>query len=184
MRATSEVARQASVAECRSSAAALVEQLQARHGIEELRALADADIATIRLQSRAQVEAVRAETERRSTARRDALEHELEEWQASVAREEVAVQERVTAFEAEVARFFERLMAGTDPAAFATLASQIPESPAFDRASLTAVAPPEGDKSAGRGAGPAAMWREDEPETPPDNWWLDSTTAINKRSNH
>ena len=69
-------------------------------------------------------------------------------------------------------------------AAFATLASQLPESPAFDRASLTAVAPPEGDKSAGRGAGPAAMWREDEPETPPDHWWLDSPTAINKRSNH
>jgi hypothetical protein len=184
MRSTSQMARQASLAECKSAAAALVEQLQARHGIEDLRATTDADIATIRLQSRAQVEAVRAETQRRSAERRDTLEQELEELDASVGREEAAVQQRVTAFEGEIARFFERLMEGSDPTAFARMASQIPDSPTFDRATLTAVAPVGSDAIAGNGSGHEAASSKATPETPPDHWWLDSPSAINKRSNH
>lgn len=181
MRSTADTAREAALAECRSAAQARTEQLQAQTelGAIDLRAAAESDVATIGDQSKAQMVAVRAETERRVSLRRDALGHELEELNAAVAREEATVQERVTAYEGEVSRFFERLLEGADPAAFAATASQIPDAPTFDRDLTTLTA----DLHTGRNeaSGGESGSNGTKPEDLPDHWWLDSPTKLAAR---
>jgi hypothetical protein len=81
---------------------------------------------------------VREETEQKITDRKARLETEIEDHAAVIEREIEAVTATVAGFEAEMASFFERLLAEDDPTAFATMAENLPEPPSFD--DLTAVA--------------------------------------------
>ena len=145
MSSIAETGRQASIDQCRAEAKAYVEALtsQTADEAEVMKQAAEADVATIQERSVAQVERVRAETEERIARRRELLEQQLAEYNSGIEQEVERVQERVTAFQNEVARFFERLLQGADPTAFADMASQMPSPPNFDPERVAPVKEPE-----------------------------------------
>jgi hypothetical protein len=134
MGSIAETVRQVSIDQCRADAKAYVEALGSQTADEAgtIKEAAEADVDTIRERSKAQVERVHAETEQRIARRRELLEQQLQECNASIEQEVERVQERVTAFQSDVALFFDRLLQGADPTAFADMASQMPSPPHFD----------------------------------------------------
>ena len=133
MRSSAESSQLSDVEQCQADAKAYVEQLHLRtlDESQELRQEAEADVATIRERSRVRVERVRQETEQRLSRRRELLDQELAEFHAAIELEIESVQERVEAFQTEVSQFFEQLLQGADPTVFATMASKMPDPPAF-----------------------------------------------------
>jgi hypothetical protein len=184
MRATAETARQATLEQCKADATAYVDQLHARTEDEtkDLRKAADEDVATIRERSKARIERIRAETEARIASRRELLEQELQEYNAAIQLEIERVQERVSAFEAEISLFFEQLLQGGDPTTFAAMASQAPDPPMFNELDRQALASELRAKreAAARGAeGDAATEGSNgQKEELPDFWWLDSPAKL------
>ena len=67
-----------------------------------------------------------------SAAARPSSSGEVEEHAAAIERASSASRRRVAAFEAEMADFFERLLAEDDPTRFAAMAESLPEPPSFD----------------------------------------------------
>ena len=136
MRSTAETARQATIDQCQADAKAYVEKLHARTDDEaaSLRKGAEADVSAIRDWSKAEVERIRVETEQRISRRRELLEQELLEYNSAIELEIERVDKRVTAFEGEVAQFFEQLLQEPDPTIFASMAAQMPDPPAFSEA--------------------------------------------------
>jgi hypothetical protein len=134
MRSAAETGKQASIDRCRSDAEAYVEHLQARTSDDAgaMRSASESDVSTIRERSKAEVERVRVETEQRIARRMELLEQQLAETDAALQREVELVQERVAAFQDEVAQFFAKLPEGGDPTAFANMASRMPNPPDFD----------------------------------------------------
>jgi len=142
MQAAAESAREDSIARFAADAKAFVEQIHARSTEEsaDLRRTADIDINQIRDWSKAEIARIREETEERIADRRSRLERETETHAAQIEHEIERVQGRVADFEAEMARFFERLLAEDDPTRFAALAENLPEPPSFDVAEALAEA--------------------------------------------
>jgi hypothetical protein len=143
MRSTAETARQGTVEQCQADAKAYTEQLHSRTDDEaaSLRKAAEADVSAIRDWSKAEMERIRVETEQRIARRRELLEQELQEYNAAIELEIERVQKRVSAFEGEVAQFFEQLLQEADPTVFASMAAQMPDPPVFsvsDRSGSTA----------------------------------------------
>jgi len=143
MRSTAETARQGTVEQCQADAKAYTEQLHSRTDDEaaSLRKAAEADVSAIRDWSKAEMERIRVETEQRIARRRELLEQELQEYNAASELEIERVQKRVSAFEGEVAQFFEQLLQEADPTVFASMAAQMPDPPVFsvsDRSGSTA----------------------------------------------
>ena len=134
MQAAAESSRAATLEQFQGEAKAHVEQVHARSADEaaELRKGADDDIVTIRDWSKAELARIREETERKITTRKSDLDVELEEHAARIEREIERVQSRVAGFEAEMDKFFERLLNEDDPAEFAAMAENLPEPPPFD----------------------------------------------------
>jgi hypothetical protein len=142
MRSTAETARQGTIEQCQADAKAYTEKLHARTDDEaaSLRKAAEADVSAIRDWSKAEMERIRVETEQRISRRRELLEQELQEYNSAIELEIERVQKRVTAFEEEVAHFFEQLSQEADPTVFASMAAQMPDPPEFtdsDRGSIT-----------------------------------------------
>lgn len=142
MRSTAETARQGTIEQCQADAKAYTEKLHARTDDEaaSLRKAAEADVSAIRDWSKAEMERIRVETEQRISRRRELLEQELQEYNSAIELEIERVQKRVTAFEAEVAQFFEQLRQESDPTVFASMAAQMPDPPEFsasERGSIT-----------------------------------------------
>ena len=182
MRATAETARQATIDQCQSDAQTYTEHLRARKNGDSasLHAAASADVGTIREWSKAEAERIRIEMEERIARRNVELEEELKEYRSAAEIEIQHVGERVAAFEAEVAAFFEKLLQGNDPTAFATMAALVPDPPAFnapDPAALVqAIRAGTGTtKPAASSAATAA------PEEVTDHWWMDSPAALAAR---
>jgi len=150
MRSTAETAKLASIERCGADAKAYVEQIQARTADEAgaMRSASEADIATIRGRSKAQVERVSVETEQRIARRMELLQQELAESNAAIELEVKSVQERVTAFENEVTRFFDLLPEVADPTVFANMASQMPSPPDFEPKRETSAKELEGKSRA------------------------------------
>jgi uncharacterized protein (DUF885 family) len=125
--------RQATIDQCQSDAKAYTEHLRAgtNGGAAALHRAAVADVSTIREQSKAAAERIRIETAERISRRNRRLERELQEYDSVIETEIHRVGEQVEAFEAEVAQFFEQLVQGTDPVSFLTIATRLPNPPAF-----------------------------------------------------
>ena len=134
MRSAAETAKLASIERCGADAKAYVEALSSQTADEAgaIKQAAEADVATIRERAKARVERVRAESQQRIARRRELLEQQLQEYNSDIELEVERVQERVTAFQNEVARVFDQLPQGADPTAFATMASQMPSPPDFE----------------------------------------------------
>jgi hypothetical protein len=134
MRATAESARQATIDQCHADAKAYTEKLHARTDDEaaSLRKAAEADVSAIRDWSKAEVERIRVETEQRIARRRELLEQELQEYNSAIELEIGRVEKRISAFEEEVASFFQNLLNEADPTIFASMAAQMPDPPSFE----------------------------------------------------
>jgi hypothetical protein len=134
MQAAAESARADTLARFAAEAKTHIEAIHAATATEatDLRKLADDDVAAIRDWSKAEIARIREETEDRIAHRKTALDHEVEAHAAEIEARIDLVQKRVTAFEAEMATFFDRLMAEEDPTRFAAMAESLPEPPPFD----------------------------------------------------
>ena len=95
----------------------------------ELRKQADEDISGIRDWSKSEVARIKAETDERIETRRNELTTQTERHEANVEYQVQQVQATVAAFEADMDRFFDELLAENDPARVAALAEQAPEPP-------------------------------------------------------
>ncbi|MGZ6266766.1 MAG: hypothetical protein ACXWN4_07665 [Candidatus Limnocylindrales bacterium] len=133
MRTTAEAERLATIERCQANAKAYIEHLNSQTNADaaSLQQAAVADISAIREGSRSTVERTRKETERRILERQELMEQELQECAAAAESEAERVQQRVRAYEEELARSFEQLAQITDPTDFANLASEMPGAPAF-----------------------------------------------------
>ncbi len=162
MRATAEAARDGTLERCRSEAGEFIERLQSDDRGKRVRKEADADVTTIRDQARTLLETVRADTEQRITARRDALTEELAQLDARLQADLAAVESIVAQYEKTVAEFFDRMLADGDAANVARMAASMPDLPDFSQAT----------------SGAAAMTVGPDGAAPPDHWWLDAPTTL------
>ena len=142
MQAAAEEARTRTLGQFEADAKGYIEQIHGRSSAATagLRRHADDDVAGVREWSKVEIARIREETETRITARKAQLEAEIETQTAQIEREVQIVQGRVSEFEAEMAAFFERLLAEDDPTRIATMAERLPEPPSFDTVSEYAAA--------------------------------------------
>lgn len=145
MQAAAEDARGRALGQLQAEAKTHIEAIHGRSSTEAaaLRRKADDDVAGVREWSKAEIARIREETESKITARKALLETEIEQSAAVIEREIEAVQKTVADFEAEMAAFFERLLAEEDPTRFATMAENLPEPPSFEGLVVEAVVAPE-----------------------------------------
>ena len=134
MQTAAEAARADVLEKFNADAKAHIENIHASTADEatQLRKRADEDVASIREWSKTEIAHIREETDERIAHRKDVLEREVEAHAAQIEARIEHVQSRVTGFEAEMAAFFERLLAEEDPTRFAAMAETLPEPPAFD----------------------------------------------------
>ena len=134
MQTAAEAARADVLEKFNADAKAHIEGIHASTADEatQLRKRADDDVASIREWSKTEIAHIREETDERIAHRKDVLEREVEAHAAEIEARIEHVQERVTRFEAEMAAFFERLLAEDDPTRFAAMAETLPEPPSFD----------------------------------------------------
>src|SRR5689334_6145605 len=134
MQTAAESARADVLEKFNADAKAHIEGIHASTADEatQLRKRADEDVASIREWSKAEIAHIREETDERIAHRKEVLEREVEAHAAQIEARIEHVQSRVTGFEAEMAAFFERLLAEEDPTRFAAMAETLPEPPAFD----------------------------------------------------
>jgi hypothetical protein len=158
MREAAIASRQETTSQLQAEATARVEAIRSGSTEESatLRKRVDDDIAGIREWSKIEMARIRAETEHRIEERRADAIAESQRHLSEVEELVLQVQSTVTAFEADMDRFFEELLAESDPARLATLAEQAPEPP-----DLTSELPATGSKAdahddAGAAAEPGA----------------------------
>jgi hypothetical protein len=168
MSSTAQAAKIEVIERCREDAGVYVEQARAR-SLEEaggLRNAADADIALLQAQADAQIESLRVETEARVARRHEMLQQQLAHLDPAADVEATRVQERVAAFQDELARLFEQLMQTGDPVAFAELASRMPSPPVFGAEPEPRVDVPERAAEAIRSEPPAGIAPTSAPVAP------------------
>jgi hypothetical protein len=134
MQGAAETARADTLARYSADAKTFMEGIHASTSMEatDLRKQADDDVAAIREWSKAEIARIREETDERISHRKAGLEREIDAHAASIEGRIERVQRRVDAFEAEMAAFFERLIAEEDATRFAAMAESLPEPPPFD----------------------------------------------------
>jgi hypothetical protein len=131
MREAAVSSRAETTTRLQSEATTRVEEIR-NSGTEEAAALrkrVDEDIASIRDWSKGEMARIRQETEARIESRRTEAIAENEAHTARIEKLVEQVQGRVDAYEAEMDRFFENLLAENDPTRLAALAGQAPEPP-------------------------------------------------------
>jgi hypothetical protein len=168
MSSTAQAAKIEVIERCREDAGVYVEQARARF-VEEaggLRNVADADIALLQAQADAQIESLRVETEARVARRHEMLQQQLAHLDPAADVEATRVQERVAAFQDELAKLFEQLMQTGDPVAFAELASRMPSPPVFGAEPEPRVDVPERAAEAIRSGPPAGIAPTSAPVAP------------------
>jgi hypothetical protein len=133
MQTAAEESRALALSQLQAEAKTHIEQIHARSSTEsaDLRRAADDDVASVREWSKAEIARIREETESKISDRKSRLETEIEHHAAVIEREIEALQGTVAGFEADMATFFERLLAEEDPTQFATMAERLPEPPSF-----------------------------------------------------
>jgi hypothetical protein len=134
MQTAAEEARGIALSQLQAEAKSHVEQIHGRSSTEaaNLRRQADDDVAAVREWSKAEIARIREETEAKISERKGQLESQIENHAAVIEREIESVQATVAGFEADMAAFFERLLAEEDPTQFATMAENLPEPPSFE----------------------------------------------------
>jgi len=131
MREAALASRSETTTRLQAEASARIEAIRASstHEAAALRKRVDEDIAGIREWSKVEMARIRAETEHRIESRRAEAIAESQRHLSEVEELVVQVQGTVNAFEADMDRFFEQLLAESDPARLAALAEQAPDPP-------------------------------------------------------
>ena len=134
MQSAAESARADSIERLSLEAKTTIEAIHADSASEatDLRKRCDDDVAAVREWSKTEIARIREETDERIVHRKNKLERQIEEHAAEIEARIERVQARVTAFETEMAAFFERLLGEDDPTRFAAMAESLPEPPSFD----------------------------------------------------
>jgi len=134
MQTAAEEARGLALSQLQAEAKNHIEQIHARSSTEaaNLRRQADDDVAAVREWSKSEIARIREDTEAKISERKGQLESQIENHAAVIEREIESVQSTVAGFEADMAAFFERLLAEDDPTQFATMAENLPEPPSFE----------------------------------------------------
>ena len=170
MQTAAEEARGIALSQLQAEAKSHVEQIHARSSTEaaNLRRQADDDVAAVREWSKAEIARIREDTEAKISERKGQLESQIENHAAVIEREIEAVQSTVAGFEADMAAFFERLLAEEDPTQFATMAENLPEPPSFESLVDTddePVAADDADDAVAEAVADVAVEPVEEPES-------------------
>jgi hypothetical protein len=162
MQIAAETSRDETMARFASEAKTAVEEIRAASADEAaaLRRGADDDVAAVREWSKGEIARIREETEARIAARKGALDGEIEEHAAVIEARVERVGATVSAFETEMAEFFERVLAEQDPTRIATMAEAMPEPPdlAYIAASITEATVTSFEAAPGPLADESASW--------------------------
>jgi hypothetical protein len=131
MQAAAEQNRDAVMAQFRSDSKTFLESVTERAGVEanELRRVADEDLAAIREWSKAEIARIKAESDERVAERRSDLNRQLEEHTSLVELQMQKLRARIQGFEDEMERFFAKVNSEQDPRALAATAQGMPEPP-------------------------------------------------------
>jgi hypothetical protein len=105
---------------------------------EELRRLAEDDVARIKASSRAEIERIRRDADRRTDERRKNLEAYLAKHESIIATEIEGVGTAIRGYHAALDRFFDDFTSSTDPADIARRAGSLPAPPDLDEVRATA----------------------------------------------
>ena len=105
---------------------------------EELRRLAEEDVAQIKASSRTEIERIRRDSERRTDERRKNLEVYLAKHESILATEIDGVDTAIRGYRAALDRFFDEFTSSTDPADIAGRAGSLPAPPDLDEVRATA----------------------------------------------
>ena len=183
MRSVAEEARETNLAELRAAVDARVGDLErdASARAEDLRRQAELDVAAIADWQRSEIERIAGEAETKTTTRRQQLEQQIADHQASSEAQVAATRTRLAEHERELRTFFSQLSEIKEPAAFVAAAERMPRPPQLDTgAPAAAVAPRRtldarlAELGVDRDAAPAPAWPESPaqradapPATPP-----------------
>ena len=131
MRGAAERERERISGEVDAATEAHVEKIRGRAATEaaELRRLAEEDIDGIHVWSKEEIVRIREETEQKIGTRREELQSYLIRHAAIIDGEVGHVEGAVREYRSELDRFFERLVAESDPAGFARMADEMPAPP-------------------------------------------------------
>jgi hypothetical protein len=105
---------------------------------EELRRLAEEDVARIKEWSRTEIERIRRDADRRTDERRRNLEGYLVKHESIIATEIDGVDTAIRGYRAALDRFFDEFTSSTDPADIARRAGSLPAPPDLDEVRATA----------------------------------------------
>ncbi|MGZ8481752.1 MAG: hypothetical protein ACXWWO_04765 [Candidatus Limnocylindria bacterium] len=180
MRHVADETKQTGLADAHARAEERVKQLEAEgeRRRQDLSARAETDIASVGEWARSEAERIKAEAERRVSARRTQLDEQLAADQARGEADAKAVRQRIDDYERELEAFHAQLAEIADPAAFAAAAKRMPRPPVLEgattpeRASAPAprLAPAPGPAptavAAVADATPAASTNGQQPSTP------------------
>lgn len=175
MRRVADETKQSGLADARARAEERVKQLEAEgeRRRQELSARAETDIAAVGEWAKAEAERIRAEAERRVTARRTQLDEQMAADKARGETEAKAVRDRIGDYERELEAYHAQLAEISDPAAFAAAAKRMPRAPALDGPTgagdaSAPLAPTSGPTPAGvvAEASPAGTTNGQKPEVP------------------
>jgi hypothetical protein len=134
MRTAAEAEREQILARFEDDVRAFTSSIRERSAdqADALRQRADEDIEGIHAWSERELARIREETDRRIERRRTRLDEELESNTAEADHQAERVEATVEAFDHEMTRFFEGLLAEDDPARFAALAASLPMPPSLE----------------------------------------------------
>jgi hypothetical protein len=143
MQTAAEASRDETLARFGTDAKAAVDEIRTGSADEAaaLRRRADDDVAAVREWSKAEIARIREETDARIVARKAALDGEMDAFAAIIEARIERVNAIVAEFEAEMADFFERLLAEQDPTRIATMAQAMPDPPDLSVVAATVTAP-------------------------------------------
>jgi hypothetical protein len=138
MQAAAESQRAATLSQLQADAKVYTEEIHGRSAelASDLRKRADDDLASIRDWQKAEIARIKEATEERISGRKADLETQLEHHAAVIEQAIDKVQGQVSAFESEMARFFELLLVEEDPTRIAAMAERLPEPPPFEGLAL------------------------------------------------
>jgi hypothetical protein len=105
---------------------------------EELRRLAEEDVARIKAWSKTEIERIRRDADRRTDERRKNLETYLVKHESIIATEIDGVDTAIRGYRASLDRFFDEFTSSTDPADIARRAGSLPAPPDLDEVRATA----------------------------------------------
>ncbi|HSO01706.1 MAG TPA: hypothetical protein VLS46_04210, partial [Gaiellaceae bacterium] len=143
MRRVAEETKQAGLADARARADERVKQLEAdgERRRQELSTGAETDIAAVGEWAKAEAERIKAEAERRVSARRTQLDEQLAADQARGEADAKAVRDRIGDYERELEAYHAQLAEISDPAAFAAAAKRMPRPPVLEGATTATPDP-------------------------------------------